>query len=258
MGIPLRRGRTFTRQATPGLAIIDEELAKRYFPNEDPIGKLIASGGAKPATIVGIVGSVQNSDLGGPRNPEVYYQALLEKSEGTYLVLRTNNDLNPTSTVRQAIAKLDPSAALYDVKFMDQRIAASLELRRFIAYLLNGLALTGLLLAIVGLYGSLAHLVELRQREIGIRLALGATRSRVVQLILTRGLIIVTLGLTAGTIGAVFAGRAIQTQLFGAHLTDPSAWLTVLFTILLAGSIAAYFPAWRAARIDPAIALRHE
>jgi predicted permease len=262
IGIPLLRGRTFTKQDRSGsapVAIIDEELARRYFPNDDPVGKHIASGGSNTlATIVGVVASVHNGDLGGPPEPEVYYPEFQERTESTYLVLRTNNDLNPTSAVRQAIAKLNPGAALYDVKFMDQRIAASLELRRFIAYLLNGLALTGLLLAIVGLYGSLAHLVELRQREIGIRLALGATRSRVVQLILTRGLIIVTLGLTAGTIGAIFAGRAIQTQLFGAHLTDPSAWLTVLFTILFAGSIAAYFPAWRAARIDPAIALRHE
>jgi ABC-type antimicrobial peptide transport system permease subunit len=134
---------------------------------------MIAVGGAEPAQIIGVVGSVHNSDLGGPREPEVYFPEFQERTVETYLILRTSANLDPTAAVRKAIAKLDPTAALYDVRWMDDRVAASLQMRRFIAFLLNGLALMGLMLAFAGLYGLLSHLVELRQREIGIRMALG-------------------------------------------------------------------------------------
>jgi ABC-type antimicrobial peptide transport system permease subunit len=147
---------------------------------------------------------------------------------------------------------------LYDVQFMRDRVAKSLKLRRFIAGLLNGLAGTGFLLAIVGLYGSLAHLVELRQREIGIRVALGATRARIVQIILRRGAIVVAAGLIIGAFTANFAAQAIRSQMFGVELTDAVIWLSVLGAMLIAGAVSAYLPAWRAARIDPSVALRHE
>jgi putative ABC transport system permease protein len=262
IGIPLLRGRTFTnrdRAGSPLVAMIDEELAHRYFPEEEPVGKLIGSGGAStPARIIGIVGSVHNSDLGGPHEPEVYYPALQERTESTYLVLRTKGDVNPTVAARKAIAKFDPGVALYDVQPMDERVVASLELRRFVAFLLNGLAISGMVLAVVGLYGSLAHLVELRRREIGIRVALGAKHSQVVQMILARGAIVVASGLIAGTLGAVIAGLAIRSQLFGVGLTDVVTWISVLGAILIASVISACFPAWRAARIEPSVALRHE
>jgi ABC-type antimicrobial peptide transport system permease subunit len=239
--------------------VIDQELARRYFPGEEPVGKLIASGGAEtPATIVGVVGGVHNGDLSGPHEPEVYYPELQERSEAMYLVLRMKGDADPTAAVRKAIAKFDATVALYDVQFMDTRVGASLRLRRFVAFLLNGLAVVGMLLAIVGLYGSLAHLVELRQREIGIRVALGATRTQVVQMILVRAALVVASGLLAGSLGAAVAGRAVRSQLFGVQLTDAAIWTSVLGAILIAGGISAYFPAWRAARIDPAVALRHE
>jgi putative ABC transport system permease protein len=262
IGIPLLRGRTFTsrdRAGSPLVAVIDEELANRYFPGEEPVGKLIGSGGAStPARIIGVVGSVRNRDLGGPHEPEVYYPELQERTESTYLVLRTKGDVDPTVAVRRAIAKLDPGVALYDVRPMGERVAASLKLRRFVAFLLNGLAITGLVLAVVGLHASLAHLVELRRREIGIRLALGAMQSQVVRMILARGGIVVASGLVAGTLGAVIAGLAVRSQLFGVELTDAVTWMSVLGALLIAAIFSACFPAWRAARIEPAVALRHE
>jgi putative ABC transport system permease protein len=262
IGIPLLRGRTFTnrdRAGAPLVAVIDEELAHRYFPGADPIGKLIGSGGpGTPASIIGVVGSVHNGDLGGPREPEVYFPELQDRTEATYLVLRTRGDVDPTAAVRKAIAKFNPGAALYDVRPMDQRVAGSLQLRRFVAFLLNGLAVTGMLLAVVGLYGSLAHLVEIRRREIGIRVALGARQLRIVRMILARGAIIVASGLAAGVAGAVVAGVAVRNQLFGVQLTDAEAWAGVLAAILAAAAISACLPAWRAARIDPSIALRDE
>jgi putative ABC transport system permease protein len=262
IGIPLLRGRTFTsrdRARAPLVAVIDEELAHRYFPGEEPLGKLIGSGGSGTgASIIGVVGSVHNSDLGGPREPEVYFPELQERTEATYLVLRTKGDVDPTGAVRKAIAKFNPGAALFDVRLMDQRVGDSLKLRRFIAFLLNGLAVTGMLLAVVGLYASLAHLVELRQREIGIRVALGALQFQIVRMILARAGIVVAVGLVLGAVGAVGAGLAVESQLFGVRLTDAAAWIGVLGVILIAAAIPACFPAWRAARIEPSVALRHE
>ena len=191
-------------QSRPGraplVAVIDEELARRYFPGEEPLGKLIGSAGSGTgASIIGVVGSVHNSDLGGPREPEVYFPELQERTEATYLVLRTKGDVDPTGAVRKAIAKFHPGAALFDVRLMDQRVADSLRLRRFVAFLLNGLAVTGMLLAVVGLYASLAHSVELRQREIGIRVALGARQFQIVRMILARAGIVVGLRSRGGS-----------------------------------------------------------
>jgi predicted permease len=262
MGIPLRRGRTFTehdRDGVPPAAVIDEELARRYFPGENPLGKSIASGGAAtPARIVGVVGSVHNNDMGGPRHPEVYYPELQERTEATYLVLRTIGDVDPTAAVRRVIAALDPDVALFDVQTMQDRVEKSLNIRRFIAFLLNGSAFIGLVLAIAGLYASLAHVIELRRREIGIRIAIGATQSQIVRMILARATIIVAGGLLAGSAGAIAAGQAIRTQLFGVKITDASTWIGVLGLVLIASVLVTWFPAWRAARIEPAVALRSE
>jgi predicted permease len=262
MGIPLLRGRTFTsrdRAGSPLVAVIDEELANRYFPGEEPVGKLVGSGGAgTPARIIGVVGSVRNSDLGGPHEPEVYYPEMQERTESTYLVLRTKGDVDLTAAVRRAVAKFDPGVALYDVRPMGERVAASLKLRRFVAFLLNGLAIAGLVLAVVGLHASLTHLVELRRREIGIRLALGAMQSQVVRMILARGGVVVASGLVVGTLGATIAGLAVRSQLFGVELTDAVTWISVLGILLIAAISSACFPAWRATRIEPSVALRHE
>jgi len=262
IGIPLLRGRTFTthdRAGAPPVAVIDEELAHRYFPGVDPIGKPIGSGGGdNPARIVGVVGSVLNSDLGGPREPEVYYPELQERTELAYLVLRTNGSVDPTAAVRKTIASLDPTIALFDVRPMEDRVAASLRLRGFVAFLLNGLALTGLLLAVVGLYGALAHMIELRRREIGIRMALGAMQSQIVRMTLAHGGTVTASGLIAGTAGAIVAGLAVRSQLFGVELTDATTWISVFGAILIAAAISSVFPAWRAAHIEPSVALRHE
>lgn len=262
LGIPLQKGRTFTardRAGSPPVAVIDEELARRYFPNLNPIGQRIGSGGeGTPATIVGVVGSVHNSDLGGPPVPEVYYPELQERTEDMYLVLRMNSDVDPTTAVRKAIAKLDPDIALYDVAWMSDRVAASLNLRRFVVLLLNGLALIGVLLATVGLYASIAHLVEMRQREIGIRIALGARQIQVTSMILTRATFIACSGVCGGVLAGLFVGQAERTQFFGVTLTDPETWIAVLGGILIASVLAAALPAWRASRVDPAVALRNE
>ena len=260
--IPILRGRTFTEKDRAGstpAAVIDAELATRYFPGENPIGKLIASGGAvTPAKIIGVVGSVHNSDLGGPREPEVYYSGLQERVEAIYLVMRMKGDLDPTGAVRQAIAKINPDVALFDVQFLNERVASSLKLRRFFDVLLNGLAVAGLMLALIGFYASLAHSVELRRREIGIRAALGAMQSQLIWMVLVRAGGVVLGGLSFGAFAAVIAGQAIRTQLFGVKLTDSGTWTGVLSCILAASLLSAFFPALCAARVEPWVALRSE
>ncbi|HEX4750747.1 MAG TPA: ABC transporter permease [Bryobacteraceae bacterium] len=261
MGIPILRWATIPDAdfgARESVAIIDAELARRYFPSEDPLSKFIASGGAKPARIVGVVGSVQNSDLGGPREPEVYFPEFQERVDAMYLVLRMNGDVDPTASVRSAIEKIDPDVALYDTAFMADRVAASLRLRRCVAYLLDGLAGTGLFLALVGLYGSVAHFVELRRREIGIRAALGASRSELVGMVILQAGTIVGTGLVAGAAAAVLGGQALRNQLFGVSPAAASTWTIVLGLTLIATLLAAFVPAWRAGRIEPAVALRNE
>ena len=262
LGIPLIEGRCFTdrdRAGSQTVAVIDRDLARRYFPNEDPIGKLIASGGAPaPATIIGVVGTVHNSDLGGPTAPEVYYSALQESADETYLALRMSGDVDPSNDVRRVIAKLNSDAALYDTQFMEERVASSFRIRRFVTFLLSGVAAMGLTLAIIGLYGALSHLVELRRREIGIRVTLGAQQYQLVWMILRRAALILAAGISAGALIAAVAGFTIRSQLFGVSLTDSLTWIGALSSIATVSLIASFIPAWRAAHIEPSIILRDE
>jgi putative ABC transport system permease protein len=262
IGIPLVRGRTFTdgdRNGSPPIAVIDTTFAQRYFPGKEPIGKLVqVVGDDAAARIVGIVGSVHNSDLGGPEEPEIYYPALQKRTESAFLVLRTNGDIESTATVRAAISRLNPGVALYDVESMGDRVAGSLRLRRFIAFLLDGMAIVGVMLALVGLYGSLAHLVEHRRREIGIRIALGAQRAEVSWIVLRQGVRLVLVGVVLGIGIAVSLARLVTNMFFGASAHDPLTFVCVAILLMAVAMLACYIPARRAMRVDPMVALRHD
>ncbi len=210
MKIPVLEGRTFTaKDRRERAVIIDEEFARAFFPNEDPLGKPVGIGGErdKPSRVIGVVGNVENSQLGGPHQPEIYWPDPEELSSSMYLVVRMKNDEDITSAVRNEVSRLDRNVALFDVATMSERIAKSVRLRRFIAFLLNGFAVVGLVLAAFGLYGSLAHLVELRRREIGIRIALGAAWRDVVRMIAVQGAFVMAAGLVIGVAGARGGGN---------------------------------------------------
>ena len=263
MKIPLLRGRTFTpsdRAGSQTVAVIDDELARRYFPNQDPIGKHIGVGGMtdKPSQVVGVVGSVANTQLGGPHNPELYFSELQDPSEQIYLVIRTRNDADITPAVRGVLSEMDPNVPLFDVATMEERISASVKVRRFIALVLNAFAASGLLLAALGVYASLRYAVELRRREIAIRMALGAKPSDVVSLVTTRNGIAVGAGFAAGLLGVASAERLVRSQLFGVRALDVGTWTIVLAIVGLAVMLAALFPVRRAARTDPVLMLRDE
>ncbi len=261
MRIPVLEGRTFTaKDRRERSVIIDAEFARAYFPNEDPIGKLVGVGGERnrPSRVIGVVGNVENSELGGPHRPEIYGADPEELSSSMYLVARVKGNEDITSAVRNEVSRLDKNVAVFDVATMSERVDASLRLRRFVAFLLNGFAALGLLLAALGLYGSLAHLVELRRREIGIRMALGAVWQDVVRMVAVQGAFITAIGVGTGIAGALIAGGLIRNQLFGVHAYDAVSWAAVLGVLTLAGFAAAWLPARRASRVRPGEALREE
>jgi len=263
MKIPLRAGRFFndrdgTTRERP--LIVDEEFARVYFAGENPLGKLVGIGGERdhPGRIVGVVGNVENSQMEGRHKPEIYWPFTEETANAMYLVARTKNDADVTGSVRSVLANQSRDVALYDVASMSERISESLKVRRFLAWLLNGFAAIGLVLAALGLYGSLAHLVQLRRREICVRLALGATRHDILGTVMRQAASVLVAGLFLGVGGAAAAALLIRNRLFQVHFYDPLTWTIILVALAIAAAVAACLPALRALRVQPMDALREE
>lgn len=263
MKIPLLEGRTFTagdNPKSPLVAIVDRAFVEKYLPREDPIGKMVANNAARnrPFEIIGVVGSVANRDLTRARRPEIYLPAFQHPNSSMFIVARTKEAVDITSAVRDVLHSMDASVALFDVHSMSARIMESVKLRRFVAWLLNSFAFCGVLLAMLGLYGTLAHLVELRRREIAIRMALGASASSVRSLVARHSLHIALGGLLGGVIFSLLAMSATRTFLFGISPLD--AW-TVAATLLgfcALALLASWIPVTRATRINALLALRDE
>jgi putative ABC transport system permease protein len=269
MGIPLLQGRAFTdadRMQAPPVLIINETLARRAFPDGNALGKRIRDNGTYhrvPREVVGVVGAVKTSGLEEEPRNEVFlpYLQNLKVWGGwpTTLAIRTVGDpLAISSAVREAIRRLDESLPPYDIKTLDQRISDSVAPRRFLVSLMSLFALLALALAATGIYGVLSYLVAQRRREIGIRVALGATSGAVLSLILKRGAILILIGTAAGLAGAIALTRLIKTLLFGVSATDPATFALIALLLVVVALIASYIPARRAAKVDPMIALRHE
>jgi predicted permease len=261
--IPFLAGRRFSEQEGPptrAVAIVDRAFAQRYFPGEDAIGKLVASDTAKdkPYTIVGVVGSVVSRQLAEPPEPEIYLSALQSGQPATYLVVREAPGQDVTGAVRETLREMDPNVALFDIETMAGRVSHAVRLRRFVAWLLNGFALVGLSLAALGLYVALAHLVELRRREIAIRLAVGASRSSVRRLFARHGLWVASAGLLPGMLLAMAAGRVTSSFLFGISAFDTRTVSATLLGFVVLALLASWIPTARAARADVLLVLRDE
>ncbi|MBL8203168.1 MAG: ABC transporter permease [Blastocatellia bacterium] len=268
MKIPLVRGRYFTAQDTAnslGVAIIDETMARKYWPNEDPLGKRISferddQGQPRWREIVGLVGHAKHRNLEGESRVQYYIPyAQRPNSTSMFLVLRTTGDpTNVAGTVRNAVRNLDKELPVFRVTTMEQLVADSMAQRRFTLWLLGIFAVTALLLAAVGLYGVLAYSVSQRSHEIGIRMALGAQGSDVQKLVVGQGMKLVLLGTGIGLVGAFALMRLMASLLFGVGAADPVTYVAI--TSLLAGValLACWIPARRATKVDPIIALRYE
>jgi putative ABC transport system permease protein len=267
IGIPLLRGRLFTPQdhaQSERVVIIDRFLADRYWPNPDPIGKRIYRGTANPTTaywtIVGIVPPVKNSSLETPVTKETIYFPFAQRPQDQLtLVVKTAAAPQTLATpLRNAILEVDPEQPVFDVKTMETRLDEALQSRRSPMILLGLFAGIALLLAALGVYGVLAFAVGQRTSEIGIRLALGATRGNILRLILRQGAGLVVLGVLIGLAGYFALSTLIARLLFGVAATD-LATLALAPTVLAMVAIAAcLIPARRATRVDPMVALRTE
>jgi putative ABC transport system permease protein len=263
MKIPLIAGRTFTDRdnaSAPMVAIVDSTFVQKYLPGEDPLGKLVANNATrdKPYTIIGVVGHVATRDLAEERRAQIYIPVWQHPNTSMFIVARTKGDADITSNVRGILRSMDTSVALFDVETMPARIADSVKLRRSVAWLLNGFALVGLLLAALGLYGTLAHLVELRRREIAIRMALGASAGSVRSLIARHSLSIALVGVIPGAILSFFAIRATRSFLFGVSPLDAWTMAITALGLLALVLLASWIPIARATRVNTLAALREE
>jgi predicted permease len=264
MRIPLRLGRLFTdadRAETQPVALIDENLARQYWPNRDPVGQRIRNGANSPwATIVGVVGHVKQSRLVGDSGKGVYYYAMLQKPRaGAYFTARATGDPERlTGAIRRAVRDADANQAVFDMKSMDQRVANAVGPQRFAVVLLSVFAAVSLLMAALGLYGVISYGVTQRTREIGIRTALGADRKQILSMIIGQGMRLVALGAAGGLLLALLLGHVVAAQLFEVSSFDPATFLITALLLAATAFLAAYIPAWRATRVDPTTALRHE
>jgi putative ABC transport system permease protein len=271
MGIPLMRGRLFDsrdNRGTPKVVIINETAARRYWPNENPVGKRILSNFEQDqwSTIIGVVGDVKHSGLDAETNPENYYhylqippEAMNFAESSMALAIRTSVDpASMTSSVRGELRTLDPSLPVYNIHAMQDLIYGSVAQPRFRTLLIGLFAVLALVLAALGLYGVVAYSVSQRTTELGIRMALGAQPRSVLRLVVFHAARLALIGLAIGVAVSLAGGRLISRFLFGVSPADPITLGSASLVILLVALTAALVPALRAARIDPATALRAE
>jgi predicted permease len=265
LGISLVRGRVFSPQdrlKTAPVAIVDETLARRYWPNEDPLGQHINFGDQTPwMEIVGVVKHAKTSSLEADNAEGYYYLPVSQSPPRMASIVVRSSGADPESlatSMQSAVSAVDAGLPLYDLKTMEQRVDESLTGRRFLVLLLSAFAGLALLLAAVGLYGVISYSVRMRTRELGIRMALGAQRTDVMGLILGKGMQLAATGLVLGLAGTLAAGRVLSSLLYQTSLLNP---LTLMVTILLLAStvlLACYVPARRAAALEPMRTLREE
>jgi putative ABC transport system permease protein len=270
LAIPIKSGRDFTERDTatpPGVMIVNEAFAHRYFPGENALGKRITIGAsnndkAKPREIVAVVGNVKGRGLDSEELPE-YYIPYAQLNFGSMTVcIRTAGDPHAiTSAVRSVVASMDNDLPIYDIKSMEEYMSLSVATPRLHAMLLQAFAGLALLLTAVGLYGVIAYAVAQRTHEIGVRMTLGASRGNVVGMVLKSGLKLTVIGVVAGVAIAFAVTRlfsAVSSLLYGVTSTDAITFAAVIVLVSAVSLLACYIPAYRASKVDPMIALRYE
>jgi predicted permease len=277
MQIPLIAGRFIlpTDDAnSPRVVVIDEEFAKKFFPNENPIGKRLELGQTGEAEIVGVVAHVKQWALAentlGSKIPamraEIYESGLQRADNIKHLVVPMVNvavrtDASPAAilpALRRVNSEINPEQVISNVQTMNEVVGGTIAQPRFTTMLLGGFAVVALVLAMIGVYGVISYSVERRTNEIGIRMALGAERSTVFGLVLREGMRLAVIGACVGIVVALALTRLLANMLFGVSAHDPLTYAAVALVLGLVAAVACWLPAYRATRVDPIEALRYE
>jgi putative ABC transport system permease protein len=263
MGIPLLKGRLLDERDVKEsrVLLINETMAKKYFANQDPVGKQIEVmwDGSGPDEIVGVVGDIREGALEKEPEPAIYWTHPREPYSGMALVVRTSGDAARFQTaIQKEIRAIDPEQPIADVRTMKEVISRSIARPRFNTLLLTIFAGVALVLASVGLYGVMNYSATQRTHEVGIRMALGATRTDIMRLVVGNGMLLTLIGIGIGVAASLGLTRVMASLLFGITATDVPTFLGVSFVLVAVALIANYIPARRATRVDPVIALRYE
>jgi putative ABC transport system permease protein len=264
MHIPLFSGRVFSEHDTAtaaGAVVVNEQFAEQFFKGQNPIGKHLrfATGPKQNTEIIGVVGNIHHDSLSDSRFPEMYVPFAQNPAGQMHIVVRGGaNPQNLATALREIVTNIDKDEALSDFRTLDAIRDASIAQPRFSTLLLGTFAALALVLAAVGLYGLMAYSVTQRISEIGIRVALGATRANILNLILKRGFILALSGIGIGLIASLALSRLLSSFLFGVRATDPITLIAVATVLAVVALTASYIPAHRATRVDPNVSLRHE
>lgn len=272
LGVPVIAGRAFDERDTPeapGVIIVNDVLARRYFPNESPIGKVIFSRAQvigplgrrlvkdEAHQIVGVVGNVKNSSLRSAAEPAIYHPLRQFPFRNMNLVVRARTDSNTLpDVIRRAVQRLDPTLPVSRLRAMDAVLGDAVDQPRLLMFLMAGFAALALILAALGIYGVLAFNVGQRRQEISIRMALGAQAGNVLRLIVAQGLALAGVGAAIGLLAALALGRAMSSLLYGVTSTDLTTFAAAMTMVLIVAALACFFPARRAAHFDPLEGLR--
>ena len=263
MGIPLLRGRDFLetdRSDSPPVAVVDQTLARMYWPDGDALGKRVeTTGDMQWMTIVGVVGGIKQDELAEKLQPHIYAPLAQSPTLRAQLVIRTDGAPNAASAaVRGEVQQLDPDIPVYSIRSMHDVIGRTLNSQRLTNLLLTSFSVLALLLAAVGIYGTMSLYVGSRKNEFGIRLALGAQPGVLLRSVLREGMLLIAAGVAIGIGGALALTRAMTSLLFEVSPTDPVVFTGVPLLLVVVALIACFVPARRASRVDPMVALRHE
>jgi len=266
MGIPLLRGRLFITDdsiSSPRVALISESFARRYFRNENPVGKKITFGFPPDVNItreiVGVVGNVRDVGLTQEPGPMMYVPFSQAPFWGGVLVVKSTLPASAVAgAIRQMVASIDKNLPVTDIETMPSVLDASVAQPRFRTWLLSAFGVVALLLAAAGIYGVVSYSVASRTREFGVRASLGASPGSIAKLVLKEGIALAAAGLAAGLCAAVVLGRFFRSELYGVGAYDPITFVVSVAVLLAVAMAACYIPARRAMRVDPMVALRHE